>query len=154
MFVCVREGDYTALLYIFYVLALDARCQLPAHTHCLEPEPVSVFITSSLWTVKNRKCFSSSSSHLHAQTHIHIHKDIHTQTTSVTPFPFLLVAAHILSGHQKRLKEFIRVYFILVLNMFSGLLHYCFYVKAWESKHEKSLNPSFHHTTAVSLVFL
>lgn len=82
-----HKRDYTSLLYIFYVLVLDTRCQLPTHTHSLQPKPVSVFITSRLWTVKNRKCFfppplTSVRKHTHAHTPVH--------ATSVTPFLFQL----------------------------------------------------------------
>lgn len=103
--VCERERDYTSLLYIFYVLLLVARCQLPTHTLSLQPEPVSVFITSSLWTVKNRKCLSSSF-HLHAHTHTHYLCHSLPLSASLCLFHPSLMASHILSlGTKKGLRN-------------------------------------------------
>lgn len=95
------ESDYTSLSYMFYVLALDARCQRLTHTRRVKPEPVSVFITSSLWTVKNRKCFSASS-HLDPQAHTHTH----TLPLSAHVRPHPLSAPMTAQG----------IYFILFLN--------------------------------------
>lgn len=139
MCVCVCEGGREITLpfcTIFYVLVLDARCQLPTHTHSLEPGACKcVYYLQSLDS-KEQEMFFLLLSPSRTNTHSYTQRHIHTQTTSVTPFLFLLVAGLTLSWHKKRLKEFIRVYFILVLNIFSGPLHYCFCVKAWESKHE------------------
>lgn len=53
------SGEITPHCCTFYVPVLDARCQLHVHTNSVNPWLVIGFITSCLWTVKNRKCFSS-----------------------------------------------------------------------------------------------
>lgn len=131
MFVCERMRLHLPFVHFM------SWCWMPDANSPLSllPQPESVFITSSLWTVKNRKCFSSS--HLHTHTQTHTHYLCHSLPLSASLCLFFypsLVASHILSGYPGRLKEFIRVCFILVLNIFSGLLHYYFCVKAWEPK--------------------
>lgn len=96
LFVCMFSKERLCLPFLdFLCPVLDARCQLPAHMHSLQTEPVSVFITSRHWTVKNRKCFSSSS-HLHTlthtQTHSHSHYLCHSLTLSVSSCLSLLLS--------------------------------------------------------------
>lgn len=96
LFVCMFSKERLCLPFLdFLCPVLDARCQLPAHMHSLQTEPVSVFITSRHWTVKNRKCFSSSS-HLHTlshtQTHSHSHYLCHSLTLSASSCLSLLLS--------------------------------------------------------------
>lgn len=128
LLVCMFSKERLCLPFLdFLCPVLDARCQLPAHMHSLQTEPVSVFITSHHWTVK---------------THTHTHS--FTLPLSLPySFCFLLSLFTPLMwpptsspGTKKGLRN-LWVYFILVLNIFSGPLNYCFCVKAWESKHEK-----------------
>lgn len=148
---CVREGERLRLPFVHF-LCPGAGYQMPTprtHSQSRAGACKCVYYLQSLDSKEQEMFFLLlSPSRTNTHTHIRTHR-IHTQTTSITPFLSLLMATLILSGHQKRLKEFIRVYFIFVLNIFSGPLRYCFCVKAWESKHEKSWNPFFQHTAAV-----
>lgn len=155
VFVCMWERERLHLPFVHFLCPV-AGCQMPTpHTHSQSTAGACkcVYYLQSLDSKEQEMSFlflSPSCTHTHT-----------LPLSLPTPFCFPLSFSplphglpHPLSGHQKRLKEFIRVYFILVLIIFSRPLHYCFCVKAWESKHEKYKNHFFPlHTTEMSMVF-